>query len=125
MSDQLTPLTDEPATQPRKARHLMDLSAPRPPASSAAEKRSLTNVQRWVASTLVVSTILHLAFALILATEIITNPQPGAKEMLCVIAGVLSVISVALARLIHGKRPISWWLLLGTLPTFFGLWWIR
>ncbi|MGN0064771.1 MAG: hypothetical protein ACI379_11055 [Nocardioides sp.] len=125
MNEQPVPVTTEPATAPRRARHLMDLDAPRTAPNQVAEKRSLTNVQRWVASTLAVSTVLHLALGLILATKIIDNPQPGAEEMLCVMAGMLGVIAVGIARLIHGKKPLSWWLVIGFVPTLLGLWYIN
>ena len=109
---------------PRRARHLMDMNAPRPVRNEAAEKRSITNVQRWVMSVLVVSTVLHFALGLILATKIIENPQPGAAEGLCILAGVFGVLAVVLGRLIHGASWKTPWLLLGVIPTLVGFWYI-
>ena len=110
---------------PRRARHLMDPNALEGPRDRVAAQRSFSNVQRWVMSVLAVSTILHMALGLILATRIIDNPQPGAAEMLCVLAGVFGVLAVVAGRMIHGKSPLSWWLVLGAVPTLIGLWYIR
>jgi hypothetical protein len=32
------------------------------------------------------------------------------------------VVAVAAGLAIHGRSLLSWWLLLGTLPAFIGLW---
>lgn len=123
MSDHQAPAQAEVA--PRRARHLMDPDALHAPRDRVAAQRSFTNVQRWVMSVLAVSTILHLALGLILSTKIIDNPQPGAAEMLCVIAGIFGVLAVVAARLIHGKSIRTWWLVLGVIPTLIGLWYIN
>jgi hypothetical protein len=110
----------EPAP-PRRRRHLIDPDAPRPVRDRASEDKSLTTVQRWVMSALVVTTILHLVMGLIIAAIFIDDPSPGARVGLCVIAGAFGVIAVALALLIHGKRPVSPWLLLGLVPSAVGI----
>ena len=110
----------EPAHPPRR-RHLMDPDAPRPVHDRAAEDKNLTRVQRWVMSALVVTTIFHLMMGLIIAALFLDDPRPGARVGLCLIAGAFGVIAVALARMIHGKRPVSPWLLLGLVPAAIGI----
>ena len=111
--------------QPRKQRHLIDFDAPRPPRDTAGEAESLERVKRWVMSVLVVTTIAHLAVGLVIAAVMMDDPQPGARVGLCVIAGAFGVIGVALARAIHGRSPLTPWLLAGTLPTVVGIWLIQ
>ncbi|MCW2833389.1 MAG: hypothetical protein JWN68_1342 [Nocardioides sp.] len=107
--------------QPRRRRHLIDPDAPRPVRDRAAEDKNLTRVQRWVMSALVVTTIFHLVMGLILAAVFLEDPRPGARVGLCLIAGAFGVIAVALARMIHGRRPVSSWLLLGLVPSAIGI----
>lgn len=108
--------------RPRKQRHLIDFDAPRPPRDTAREAESLERVKRWVMSVLVVTTIAHLAVGLVIAAVMMDDPQPGARVGLCVIAGAFGVIGVALARVIHGRSPLTPWLVVGVLPTAIGLW---
>lgn len=109
--------------KPAKVRkHLIDPTAPPRPRDIAAEKKSLSNVQRWVMSVLaVVVTLLHSALILLAAVSL-DNPRPGAEVGLSIIAGAFGVIGIAVFLAIHKKRILSPWLLLGTLPTFVGLW---
>ena len=106
---------------PRRARHLMDLDAPRPVRDHASEQRSLSKVQRWVMSVLAVTTIFHLSAGLVIAALFLDTTRPGAEVGLCLIAGAFGVIAVALARALHGKNPLSPWLLVGTLPAVVGI----
>ncbi len=106
---------------PRRQRHLIDPNAPRPVRDHASENKDLSRVQRWVMSALVVTTIFHLVMGLILAALLIDNPRPGAQVGLCLIAGAFGVIAIAVAFLIHGKRPFTPWLLLGLVPSAVGL----
>lgn len=116
----------EPSTQPtRRARHLIDLDAPRRRVDAAHEQARLTSVQRWVMSVLAVTTIGHLAGALVLAAVAIDDPRPGARVGLVLIAGAFGLIAVVLARLIHGRSWLSPWLVVGLLPTAVGLWLIQ
>jgi hypothetical protein len=109
--------------QPTKRRkHLIDPSAPPKPRNLEAEHKSLSRVQRWVMSALAVTTLAHLCAGLILAAIFLDNPRPGAEIGLNVIAGAFGVIAVAVALAIHKKPVLSPWLLLGTIPTFVGLW---
>lgn len=99
----------------------MDPGAPRGVRDHAGEQRSLTRVQRWVMSALAVTTIFHLAAGLVIAALFLDDPRPGAQVGLCLIAGAFGMIAVALARAIHGRNPVSPWLLVGTLPAVVGL----
>ena len=109
----------EPA-QPRR-RHLMDPNAPRPVRDHAAEDKSLNRVQRWVMSALAVTTIFHLVMGLIIAALFLDDPRPGARVGLCLIAGAFGVIAVAVAMLIHGRKPLTPWLLVGLIPSAVGI----
>ncbi|QIX27840.1 hypothetical protein ncot_15520 [Nocardioides sp. JQ2195] len=116
----------QPATtvQPRRAKHLMDPSNPRrqvDPEQLREEKRKLQNVQRWVGSTLAVTTILHMAAGLVIAAMVVPDDRLDAKIGLNVIAGAFGVLSVAAGLVIHARPVLSWWLLLGVLVTPIGL----
>jgi hypothetical protein len=100
----------------------MDPNAPRPVRDPHAEERSLTKVQRWVMSSLAVTTLLHLSVGVIIAALTESNPTVGAQVGLSIIAGAFGVMAVVAALAIHGRRVLSWWLLLGPLPTAVGLW---
>lgn len=106
----------EPVQPPRR-RHLMDPDAPRPVRDRAAEDKSLTRVQRWVMSVLVVTTMFHLVMGLIIAALFLDDPRPGAQVGLCLIAGAFGVIAIALALMIHGRKPLSPWLAVGFVPS--------
>jgi hypothetical protein len=73
-------------------------------------------------STLAVTTILHLSVGLILAAMFLSTPRLSAEIGLNVIAGAFGVMAVTAALAIHGRRILSWWLLVGILPTAVGLW---
>jgi len=122
--DVLTPGTSRPDRDvpARRRRHLIDPNAPRPVRDPRAEARSLTRVQQWVMSTLAVTTVLHMSAGLILAAMFLPEHRLSAEIGLNVIAGAFGVIAVAAALAIHKPRILSWWLLLGFLPTFIGLW---
>lgn len=106
----------------RRRRHLLDPNAPRPLRDPRAEHESLTKVQRWVMSTLAVTTILHMSGGLIVAAMFLPEPTVSSQVGLCVIAGAFGVIAVIAARALHSRRIVSWWLALGVLPTAVGLW---
>jgi hypothetical protein len=109
--------------QPRRARHLMDPNAPRRTAEQhESEQKSLTRVQRWVMSVLAVTTLFHLQVGLIVAALYLEDPRPGAEVGLCLIAGAFGMIAVALAFLIHGRKPYTPWLLAGLVPAAVGIW---
>jgi hypothetical protein len=79
---------------------------------------TLNTVQMWVASVLAVSTLLHFAGGLVLAAYV--ADKYSARIGLLVIAGLMGVFSVAAGLLIHQKRPLSPWLILGLIPSLFG-----
>jgi hypothetical protein len=102
----------------KRPRHLMDPANPVRPRNDA----SLTTVQRWVASTLAVSTIGHMVVGVVLAAMIAPESALDARIGLNVIAGIFGVIAVLAARAIHGAPLRFWWLPLGLTPTPIGLW---
>lgn len=102
-------------TPPSTRKHLMTPGQPR---ARRSEPMSLTRVQRWVMSTLAVTTILHLAAGLVLAAMYV--PTLDSQIGLLVIAGAFGVISVVAGLLIHRRSPLSPWLLLGVLPAVVG-----
>ena len=106
--------------EPRRARHLMDPNAPRKP-TSPEDLLRLARVQKWVASVLAVSTILHLSLGLVLAALYVTEDNQGAQIGLCVIAGVTGVVAIAAGFAIHQKNILNPWLLLGLAPGIVGL----
>ncbi|MGZ6753003.1 MAG: hypothetical protein ACXVEJ_06000 [Nocardioides sp.] len=108
--------------QPKRRRHLMDPTAPRPAPTGAS--MSMGQVQRWVMSVLAVTTIGHLSAGLVVAAVFLDTTRPGAQVGVDVIAGVVGVLGVAAGFLIHQKSPLRPWLLLGLVPALVGLWFI-
>ena len=113
-------MTQDPQP-PRRARHLMDPTAPRRPPDPQAAAR-LARVQQWVASALVVTTLAHLAAGLVVAALFLDPRDTVARVGVCVIAGAFGVLGIGIARTIHRRPPLSWWLALGLLPTVVGVW---
>ena len=109
------------APPPRRARHLIDPTAPPRPRDPRAEER-LTRVQQWVLSTLAFLTISHLAMGLVIAALFLPEDDTAGRVGLSIIAGGFGVMSVAAALLIHRRSLRTPWLLLGTAPTAVGLW---
>ena len=110
-------------TESPRRRHLMDPANPQPRRpTTAAQDASLTRVQQWVASVLVVSLILHLAAGLVIGAYVMDADERAAKIGLVIIAGVLGVIAVIVALVIHRRSLPSWWLLLGPVPGLVGAW---
>ena len=108
-----------PSGQPRVRRHLLDPNNPQRP--SARKSMSITHVQRWVLSALAVTTILHLSAGLIIAAIFLEDSRVDGRIGLNVIAGLISVGAVAVARGIHQKPILSPWLVLGLVPAAVGL----
>ena len=113
-----------PARRQEKGRgHLLDLDAPRRVIQDPEkDARDLARVQRWVMSTLAVTTILHLVVGLVVAAVMLDDAPDTSKIGLNVIAGIFGSMAVATGLAIHGKRIVSPWLLLGVVPTAVGLW---
>lgn len=107
-----------PSGQPRPPavrKHLMTPGQPRP---RNAEPMSLGRVQRWVLSTLAATTILHLSAGLVVAAAF--ADKPSSRIGLLVIATAFGVLAMVAALLIHQKKPLSPWLLLGVAPSVVG-----
>ena len=113
-----------PARRQEKGRgHLLDLDAPRRVIQDPEQDaRDLARVQKWVMSTLAVTTILHLVVGLVVAAVMLDDAPDTSKIGLNVIAGIFGAMAVATGRAIHGRQILSPWLLLGVLPTAVGLW---
>ena len=113
-----------PARRQEKGRgHLLDLDAPRRVIQDPEkDARDLARVQRWVMSTLAVTTILHLVVGMVVAAVMLDDAPDTSKIGLNVIAGIFGSMAVATGLAIHGKRIVSPWLLLGVVPTAVGLW---
>lgn len=115
------PTTQTTAAPVKRRKHLMDPNAPRERRDVSTEKAELTHVQQWVMSVLVVTTVVHLSAGLIIAALTLSDPAPGAEVGLIVIGGVVMVLGLVGARLIHRKKPLSPWLLFGLAPLVVGL----
>lgn len=98
----------------------MDPNAPRP-VRTAADEHRLTNVQRWVMSSLAVVTILHLSAGVALASLALDRPQLSAQVGLNVIAMAFGVIAIAAGFAIHQRSPLTPWLAFGVIPGVVGL----
>jgi hypothetical protein len=83
---------------------------------------SLTTVQRWIMSTLAVTTILHLSGGLVLAAKVAETRS--SQIGLLVISGAFGVLAFGAGVLIHGKGPLHPLLLLGLVPAVLGAWWV-
>lgn len=84
--------------------------------------RSLTQVQRYVMSTLVVFTAAHMAAGMVVAALEINATAGAARVGLNVIAGAFMALAVVAARAIHHRSVLSWWLLVAPLTTAVGIW---
>jgi hypothetical protein len=100
---------------PRPRKHLM---VPGEPPRQRTDSMSLGTVQKWVLSTLAVSTIFHLAAGLVVAALYVTDLD--SKIGLLAISGAFGVIAIAVGLMIHRKHPVSPWLVLGLLPPAVG-----
>jgi hypothetical protein len=112
-----------PARRTEKGRgHLLDLDAPRRVVQDPEkDARDLARVQKWVMSTLAVTTILHLVVGLVVAAVMLDDAPDSSRAGLAAIAGVFGAMAVATGLAIHGRRIASPWLLLGVVPTAIAL----
>jgi hypothetical protein len=107
--------SNSPANEPKRPRHLMDPNAP----VRAASNQSVTGVQRWVMTSLVMTVSFLLAGGwVVIAAEIVTK-QSG-QIILLVNSAAFGVAGVAAGLVIHQKSPLSPWLLLGFIPAVIG-----
>ncbi len=82
---------------------------------------SVGQVQKWILSALVVTTLMHLAGGLVIAAIFLDDAKVDGRIGLNVIAGLVGAMGVAAARGIHQKPLLSPWLLVGFVPTAIGL----
>ena len=106
----------------KRPRHLMDpdnlrreVIRPTGPGVMALEP-----VQRWVLSVLAATTIGLLAAGLAMGALTVDESRPGAQVGLNILAGAFGIVAVAAFRVIHQKRFLSPWLLLGLVPGIVG-----
>jgi len=100
---------------PAVRKHLMTPGQPRP---QQRYNTSLTSVQRWVMSTLVATTILHLSVGVVVAAYF--SDRLDSQVGLLVISALFGLIAFGAALLIHKRSPLSLWLLPGLLPALVG-----
>ena len=108
--------TGRPGPPPVR-KHLMTPGQPRPP---QRQSMSLTSVQRWVMSSLVAITIMHMSAGLVVAAYF--SARTSAQVGLLVISAAFGLLAFEAALQIHRHRPISWWLLPGLVPPLVGAW---
>ena len=107
-------------TEPRR-RHLLDPNDLRGSHQrSIGDTKSLTNVQRWVMSVLLVTTLFHFSAGIAIAAVLYDENGVGGRIVLNVLAALTGVLAIAAGRAIHGERLLSTWLLLGLLPGIIG-----
>lgn len=77
-------------------------------------------VQKWVMSALLLVTAFIFAGGLTFLAGV--ADRPGAKPGLLIIAAVVGVVALVGVRVIHRKRILTPWLLLGLVPAAVGWW---
>jgi uncharacterized membrane protein YoaK (UPF0700 family) len=101
----------------RRRRHLLDPADLRGSHQrSIGTATALTRVQRWVMSVLLVTTILHFSAGIALAAIFMDEDRVDARVVLNLLTAVTGVLAIAAGLAIHGKRPLTPWLLLGLIP---------
>jgi hypothetical protein len=108
---------------PRRPRHLLDPDDPRP-APTGRREMSITSVQRWVLTALVVTTVEHFALAFVFGAKYLDESRVAERAVLLVLAAVVGVLGVVGALALHQRGPWSWWLPLGLLPALAGAVWV-
>ena len=83
---------------------------------------TITSVQRWIMSSLAVTTFLHLAGGLVLAARYVE--LHSSKVGLLVISSAFGVLAFPAGLLIPGRSPLHPLLLLGLVPALVGAWWV-
>ena len=106
----------------KRAKHLMDPNNLR--ASVRPDAMDISQVQKWVMSTLIVTTMLHLVGGIIVAAALFEDGRRNAQIGMLVIAGIFGVLSVVAGLAIHQKHLVTPWLLLGTVPAVAGAFFI-
>ncbi len=108
-------MSSGPTGRPAVRKHLMTPGHPRPPQRNSM---TLSSVQKWVMSTLVATTIMHLSVGLVVAAYF--APRLDGRIGLLVISAAFGLIAFGAALMIHRRRPLSWWLLPGLVPALVG-----
>lgn len=106
--------TGEPRP-PAVRKHLMTPGQPRP---RRPEPMSLGTVQRWVMSSLVALTVMHLAAGVVVAA--VFSDRLDSQIGLLVISAAFGLMAIVAALVIHRHRLLSPWLLLGLAPALVG-----
>ncbi|GAA1919401.1 hypothetical protein [Nocardioides marmoribigeumensis] len=113
---------DRPAAPPRR-RGLLDPDDLRGShLRSQGTQADLDRVRRWVLSVLLVSTILHLAAGTAALAAFRDDLSGLGQVVLLGLSACVGVIAVVAGRLIHERRPLSTWLVLGLVPALVGTW---
>jgi hypothetical protein len=107
---------------PKPRKHLIDPETLGTMPHRESEARSLSQVQRWVASSLAVTTILHLAAGLVVAALYLPDAALSSRIGLNIIAAAFGVVAVAAGLLIHRGSLASPWLVVGVIPGLVGIW---
>lgn len=92
---------------------------PGQPRPASQYQMSLGRVQTWVLSTLAVSTILHIAAAMVLAAVTYVDERSSQIGLL-VISGAFGFIAAGAGLLIHRKPLLHPFLLIGLIPPAVG-----
>jgi hypothetical protein len=112
-----------PTAPPRRRRGLLDPADLRAShLRSQGSRDGLQQVQRWVLSILVVSTILHLAAGTAAIAVFKDDLSALGRVVLLLVSACIGLIAVVAGRLIHERRPVSTWVLLGLVPAALGTW---
>jgi 4-amino-4-deoxy-L-arabinose transferase-like glycosyltransferase len=82
-------------------------------------RRQLTieQVQRWVISFLVLAVASFPLGALTAAVDsMVADGRKDDAVVLVIVMAALGILALAAIRLVHGRRPVSPWIVLGVLP---------
>lgn len=113
-------MTDTPTPSRPRPRHLMDPSNPVPPPTN--RNVSVGHVQMWVMSMLAVTTIAHFAAGLFIAGALYDHDRLDGRIAFNILGAFSSFGAVVAFRAIHKLPVVTWWLLLGFVPTVVGVW---
>jgi hypothetical protein len=102
------------ADGPRPRKHLMTPGQPRPP--TGPNTMSTAQVQRWVTSVLIVAVVGHFAEALAVFALLVPEQPSSPRVGLLILAGITGVLTIGGVRIVHQRRMLSPWLILGLAP---------
>lgn len=86
---------------------------------------TIEQVQRWVISALICA-VASFPIGALIATSVVRDRAgaTGDAVALCVMAGVIGVIAVGAARLVHRRKPLSLYPAIGALPGLVAMAWL-